>query len=297
MRQIAQWFWCGLLLSGFAVIVGCGGTGQLLQDDAGRAFPGQLTEWSESWETAPWGPKADFEVFQADSGSWEVRLDPPEGLKQSDGHVAGAEVRLVEGNGLVLQSRSDLITEVIPGLWTTEMQHHGWIWITQEINPQEDITAETPLPLTHGVVFTRNSTFSGVFNCEMHSLRGLSLDGEALAAGIELNVFGWQLPYFHEGSTGPLSTDPTVRLVDGIYISGNFQRNVYDDLVSVYGQRFTDWYEWYEETRRFVNSIRESMEPVKFQEIRVEVLAMVREDGGLSGDCTCFIDDLRIANP
>ena len=295
--RVNCWVSCGLLSSVLVVPSGCGGAGQPLQDDAGRGFGGQLTKWSESWEAASLGLKADFEVFQADSGSWEVRLDPPEGLKQSDGHVAGAEVRVVEGKGLVLQGHSNLITEVVPGLWTTDMQYHRWTWITQEINPQEDITAETPLPLTHGVVFTKDSTFSGVFNCEMHSLRDLTLDGEALAAGIELNIFGWRLPYFHQGSTGPLSSDPTLRLVDGVYISGNFQRNAYDDLVTVYGQQFADWYEWYESNRRFVNNIRESMEPVKFQEIRIEVLAFVHEDGGVSGNCTCFMDDLRIANP
>lgn len=307
IRSVGNRLWCRLLSTAAIALSSCGGGGQVLPDGAGREFGGQLTEWSESWESAPLGTKTDFEVFEADSGSWETRLDPPDGLKESDGHVGGAEVRVVEGKGLVLQSHSDLIHEVqyvdsgiegVPGFFfTSELQYHGMAEVTQEINPQENITAETPLPLTHGVVFTRDSTFSGIFNCEMHSARDLALDGEALAAGIELNIFGWLLPYFHEGSTGPLSSDPTLRLVDGIYISANFQRNVYNDLVSVYGQRFTDWYEWYEENRRFVNNIRESMEPVKFQEIRIEVLAIVHEDGGISGDCTCFIDDLRIANP
>ncbi|MCK4341700.1 MAG: hypothetical protein KAY37_08265 [Phycisphaerae bacterium] len=123
-------------------------------------------------------------------------------------------------------------------------------------------------------------------------MRDLAVDWEGLYAEIELNVFGWVLRYWHEDSiaTGPWG------LADGVYISGNFQRNVYEDLVSVYGQEFTDWYEWYEESRSHVNSIVESMEPVKFQEIRIEVAASVRQDGGVSGDCTCFADDLRTAN-
>jgi hypothetical protein len=136
---------------------------------------------------------------------------------------------------------------------------------------------------------TQEATFSALFECEIYGAGayiGLSLPG------------GWTVYYLHEKSTG-IPTPAGPNLV--IRVPNRFERNVFDDFVTVHGQGFVAWYENERTLDDFIADLigDAPIGPIWSVNLYISsIVIMNHASNGIGEDgvseCTCYIDDLKL---
>ncbi len=143
-------------------------------DDGGN---GTATSWFESWEIAPPGPKEHRQVFEADTGPWVARKlveggllgSQSEPLVAANGSWTGGEVSILDDGRLFIRSHAAHL-----GLSRESIGAASAAKIPFAPTESSDFLAFPVLPRLLvdqiGFPLTRDTTFSGVLDCETHDL-------------------------------------------------------------------------------------------------------------------------------
>jgi hypothetical protein len=232
----------------------------------------EADDWVESWESAALGAKGDGELFSADTGLWEVYLLSAEWLPFPHMEQA-AEVTVVPGRDLLLHARAD--AGELPN--TQTIFSHGSVH--REI---ESLVLNNEIPLTP------QTRIEGSWNCDVYFERPRKADQLEFAyAEMDIRSCGHRVRYKHSASVTPRD-EPLIN-DDSIVVGNQFDRNLYDDLVSLHGSSFIAQYELYQQLphMRLVSNIN----------LETAAAALPYPGGAGVADCTCHIGWLRFTSP
>ena len=179
---------------------------------------GQSTEWFEDWDTATVGVKPDNDFFQADTGDWLTNiLEVPHDCNY-------VEIRHGNSVRLFAQASGSIVKCSLSSTYTLVLHHRQ----------------QNPILMTKDTLFSGNWNFypdvnAGLLNYEIEGV-----------IEIWISSAKFILRYVHNksisGPDGYCSNNGQPYSHKCINISDDFERNIYNDFVSQYGDEFIQWY-------------------------------------------------------
>lgn len=255
-------------------------------------------------------------MFEADTGTWGVRLlvsgltgDQNEPVVAANGSWTGGEVSILDGDRLFLRSHAAYLG------WPAG-RDQDWtaraLVAKLPLVPPVD-SSEIPLIIPRipgvlrdslGIPLTTDTTFSGIFDCETHVLDASeymrqSWVGIALAVGLSVEGTGgvvFRLSFLHESSVSyalDMLDDPQFPFPVEVtnLIPDQFERNIYDDLVTMAGDRFVDYCHAFPCTILYIELFAYSqVSPFSF------LHSDPPDDPGRFVESACYVDELKITH-
>ncbi len=324
----ARWLCLGLLVGVVGTMSGC--TAQSDPPNGGSPAGGQespgvggvTADWFESWETAPLGPKENLEIFEADTGTWGVRLlargsstlVQNEPLVAANGSWTGGEVSILDGDRLFLRSHAAYLGSYSDAgpVWTAKALVAKLPLVPPVDSSEIPLHTQFPRLLRDslGIPLTTDTTFSGIFDCQTHVLDASeymreSYVGIALAVGLSTEgipgapywtgYVEFQLSLLHESSVAYVLDaldDPQFPFPGAvtILIPDQFERNIYDDLVAVHGDDFVEYCHAYPCTILYIELFTYSqVSPFSTSS------GDPPDDPGRFVESACYVDELKIS--
>lgn len=245
--------------------------------------------WFEGWQAAAPGPKGNVEfnveLFDADRPRWIAVLR--QGIYGCD----TADVWIDERQSLCLRASAEApeTTDIHTGEPRGPCSRAS---ATAFVHT----TAETFLGVERDTWprLSRDTVFRGTFSADV--LGGepdLERPPEHAFAAITLSFYpGWTVSYVHENSRYEEASPRRLPYGEGlaIVVSDDFDRNVFDDLVMLYGQEFSTSYDQYREDYPLF--------PLFILELTIVSSARAEgpPDGGSFAECTTCVGFLAFTD-